>query len=205
MMRILDLMSIAWWLPDVIEQPEPSPEQAEALMELRNMLKPDLSYTLWPHDSWKMTPNVKRWPHDEGLLKLYIRWWNKVHKAARDRQADYYKTWVQDRVQLRRVAHSLAPFVGVLCLHFFPKQTPQLAKLQAAVRISDFLGWPGGLTRFHTVILQTKFFCGHCLICTVLGNWQAMGSRISWRLCTTGPSGQVTFASTGSMVNARFV
>ncbi len=91
MRQVLGAVDVALSLEDVVAMPRPTPRHCAALREAYVALRPDLARRPFPPADFPMTPSVRRWPHVEGMVTLYQRWWLHVHKAGQS--ARYRASW----------------------------------------------------------------------------------------------------------------
>ena len=90
MQHIWRNMAVAWWLPDIVAQPQPDSTHQRALLNLYSAMKSELQLQPWPGDEYASAPSVKKWPNREGIQHFYKIWWAKVHEAAKQ---EYRAAW----------------------------------------------------------------------------------------------------------------
>ena len=90
MQHIWRNMAVAWWLPDIVAQPQPDSAHQRALLNLYSAMKPELQLTPWPGDEYASAPSTKQWPNRAGIQHFYKIWWAKVHEAAKQ---EYRAAW----------------------------------------------------------------------------------------------------------------
>ena len=71
---ILEQMSIAWWLPDVLSLEQPDQSHLDAMWNLyHNHLRTDLLRRPWPPEDFPMTPPAKLWPQQRSSMERMYR------------------------------------------------------------------------------------------------------------------------------------
>ena len=138
MQEILGRMSMAWWLPDVLQLPAPTAAHVEALKSLYQHLEPDLKHMAWPPEDYQMSPCVRRWPTPAGLEALYRVWWRQVHRAGNAVESRYRMLW--RRVTGYKVRAVVASALLLkLGMRFWPENRFRVARSKIASLIGEFL------------------------------------------------------------------
>ena len=150
MQEIYEAMSVAFWLLDVVSQPEPSERHHKAAATLYGHVRADLKRLPWPPAEYGMTPNIQRWPNAEGLRVYYARWWKTIHAAARKPESRYRLAW------RREAAFTVVPVRATLALRGLVVQ----GLLRRTARPSQIaLHWPRDLRLLmHKLLSDLQVF-----------------------------------------------
>ncbi len=94
MQDIFEAMSVAWWLPDVVQNRTPDRRHLDAITKAYAHLKADLQSKPWPPAEFGQTPLVHAWPSRLGMQHYYKIWWAQVYDAAHAANGKYASKWM---------------------------------------------------------------------------------------------------------------
>ena len=149
-------VSVAFWLLDVVSQPEPTAEHTEALRRVYREIQPDLMRRPWPPEGFDMTPRTRCWPNPDGrsIAKLYANWWRNIYDAAIKPESAFSVVWkrvcglsLRPLTVSRRVLHLCRSIIPA-----FRNREYNLSRTEIILNISSlvsaFLSLPTAVTDF---------------------------------------------------------
>ena len=95
-MYMLGSRSRCWWLPDILENVQPTERQNRALASLYEALRPDLERRGFPPPPFQFTPKRYTYPENAGtMVTLYKKWWRGIHEVSRRSESHISKNWMK--------------------------------------------------------------------------------------------------------------